>query len=204
MHLLLLGSTGRTGGHVLDLALDHGHEVTAFVRSPSKVEPRSKLHVVRGDPQSGEGLAAALEGCDAVISTLGAPPREALRPSTLMTQFGAATVRAMSAARVSRIAILSAAVLFPGSGLAFRFFKWMLSHHARDLVSMEKLVSESDLLWTIARPPRLVQAVDSEYRKETNALPGGSMSVSFRAVAAFLLDAVESRTHIREVVGIAR
>src|SRR5260221_10726888 len=105
MHLMVLGATGRTGGHVLDLALAGGHDVTAFVRSPDKVVPKPRLRVIGGDPLTGSGLEDALDGCDAVISTLGAPPREALRPSTLMTRFGASTVRAMKAKRVERLAI---------------------------------------------------------------------------------------------------
>jgi putative NADH-flavin reductase len=204
MHLLLLGATGRTGGHVLDLALSHGHEVTAFARSPGKLEPRPALRVVGGDPRTGEGLEAALEGCDAVVSTLGAPAREALRPSTLMTQFGAAVVRGMHAARVSRLAVLSAAVLFPGRGLTFSFFKWLLSHHARDLVGMEGLVRESELDWTITRPPRLVQANDTIYRAESDHLPSGGFAVSFRAVAAFMLESIERGAYVRQIVGVAR
>ena len=204
MHLLLLGATGRTGGHVVDLALAGGHDVTAFVRSPNKVTPRAKLRVVGGDPLTGEGLDGALDGCDAVISTLGAPPREALRPSTLMTRFGTATVRAMTAKRVKRLATLSAAVLFPGKGLTFAFFQWLLSHHARDLVHMEDLVRESDLAWTIARPPRLVEAPDVRYRAESGALPERGTVVSFRAVASFLLDSVERRAYVGQIVGVAR
>ena len=204
MRLLLLGATGRTGGHVLDLALAGGHEVTAFVRSPDKVVPKPRLRVVGGDPFAGSGLADALDGCDAVISTLGAPPREALRPSTLMTRFSAATVRAMNAKGVKRLAILSAAVLFPGKGIHFAFFKWVLSHHARDLVLMEALVRSSDLAWTIARPPRLVQANDTRYRAAVGALPEKGTVVSFRAVAAFLLHSIERRAYVGDVVGLAR
>ena len=204
MRLLLLGATGRTGGHVLDLALAGGHEVTAFVRSPDKVGPKPRLRVIGGDPLTCSGLADALDGCHAVISTLGAPPREALRPSTLMTRFGAATVRAMKAQGVERLAVLSAAVLFPGKGIQFAFFKWLLSHHARDLVQMEELVRASDLAWTIARPPRLVQGSDTRYRAASGALPEKGTVVSFRAVAAFLLDSIERRAHVGEIVGLAR
>ncbi len=204
MRLFVLGATGRTGGHVLDLALAHGHEVTAFARSPRKLAPRSGLTTIGGDPRTGRGLAEALDGCDAVVSTLGAPPREALRPSTLMTQFGSAIVDAMKAARVPRLAILSAAVLFPGRGVAYAFFKWLLSHHARDLLGMERLVRESGLAWTIARPPRLVRADDTIYRAQVAELPTNGSTVSFRAVAAFLLDSIERHAYVREIVGVAR
>jgi putative NADH-flavin reductase len=205
MRILLLGATGRTGSHVMDLALARGHELTAFVRSPHKLgrtDPR--LTAVQGDPLDVKTLAQSLAGHDAVISTLGPPPREALRECTSMTDWGQSTVRAMQAAGVRRIAVLSAAVLFPLRGLQFRFFQWLLRHHARDLSAMEALVRETGSEWTIARPPRLVQTAEEEYRAVSGSLPDRGSIVSFRAVARFFVDVVERREHLGEIVGLAR
>lgn len=53
--LLILGATGSLGRHVLRQALDAGHTVTAFVRSPSRLAPadaaRVSVHV--GDLRAG-------------------------------------------------------------------------------------------------------------------------------------------------------
>ncbi len=204
MRLFLLGATGRTGTHLLDLALAHGHDVTAFARSPRKLSERKGLRVVGGDPRTGAGLAAAMLGHDAVLSVLGAYPSEALRPSTLMTECGTALVRAMEEARVERLGILSAAVLFPGRGLFYAFFRWLLQHHARDLQGMEAAVRSSTLAWTIARPPRLTQTKDASFRRAVGDVPPGGTHVSFLAVAHFLLGAIERHEHVREIVGIAR
>jgi hypothetical protein len=57
--------------------------------------------------------------------------------------------------------------------------------------------------WTIARPPRLINTSDERYRATRDALPSGAFSMSFRAVAAFMLDTVEHRTHVHQVVGLA-
>jgi putative NADH-flavin reductase len=203
MNLLLVGATGKTGREVLDVALARGHHVTAFVRSPHKIaRAQPELVVRQGDPLDVKTLATAVAGHDAVLSTLGLPPREALRPSNFMTESAATTVAAMRTASVDRLCILSAAVLFPGSGLAYAFFSWLLKHHARDLGAMETVVKASDIEWTIARPPRLVQAEDARYLERRDALPEGSSTASFRAVATFMVDAVERRDHIREVVGL--
>lgn len=204
MKIACIGATGRTGAHVVDLALARGHEVTALVRSPDKVAPRSHLHVVRADPADETALAAALQGHDAVISTLGLPPREALRPSTRMTEWGTTLVHAMDTASVPRLAILSAAVLFPERGLFHAFFRWFLRHHARDLVTMEQAVRSSPLAWTIVRPPRLVDSPEEQCRAIEEALPEGGTSASFRSVAAAMLTYVEQGTHLRHVVGLAR
>jgi putative NADH-flavin reductase len=205
MKLLVLGATGNTGREILDLALTRHHRVTAFVRSPQKItRTEANLSVVRGDPFDLPTLAKALDGHDAVLSTLGLPPRQALRPSTFMAESTASILSAMTTAGVSRLCILSAAVLFPGTGAQYAFFKWLLQHHARDLEALETVVKASRLEWTIARPPRLVKAPDARYLAARDALPDGAFSATFRGVAAFLLDAAEGRQHVREIVGIAR
>src|SRR5215813_2730854 len=202
MKLFVLGATGRTWAEIVNLALSRGHEVTAFVRSPQKLRPADSLAVVLGDPRRPEMIAAALPGCDAVLSAIGPRPRDALRPSTLLADCARAAVEAMAASGVSRLAIVSAAVLFPEKGLYFAFFRWLLRHHASDLGAMEDLVRASDLAWTIARPPRLTNSPDVSFRALRGALPPGSRAMSFRSVAAFMLEAVERQSHVTEIVGL--
>jgi putative NADH-flavin reductase len=202
MKLFLLGANGRTGSEIVNLALTRGHEVTAFVRSPQKLSPAGSLTIVRGDPRCPESVAAVLPGHDTVLSAIGPHLREGLRPSTLLTDCARATVAAMSASGVTRLAIVSAAVLFPERGLYFAFFRWLTTHHARDLRAMETVVRASGLAWTIARPPRLMTSPDAGFRAVRDALPPGSRAMSFRSVAAFMLDAVERGSYMNEVVGL--
>lgn len=204
MRLFILGATGNTGTEILELARARGHEVTAFVRSPQKLEPMSSLEIIRGDPLSPDAIAAALPGHDAVLSAIGPHAREAMRPSTLLADCARTTVDAMIASGVARLAIVSAAVLFPEKGLEFAFFRWFLKHHARDLEMMEEIVSSSGLAWTIVRPPRLTKSPDASFRAIGGALPQGSRVVSYRSVAAFMLDAVEQGSYIGEIVGLGR
>ena len=204
MRLFVIGANGRTGREILDLARARGHEITAFVRSPEALEQMPGIRVVRGDPRQRDSIAQALPGHDAVLSAIGPHVRDAFRPHTLLTDCAAATVDAMMATDVRRLAIVSAAVLFPEKGLEFAFFRWLLRHHARDLSAMEQIVRASGLDWTIARPPRLTSSPDAGFVAVRDALPAGSRVMSFRSVAAFILDAVEQRLHIAEVVGLAR
>jgi putative NADH-flavin reductase len=205
MNLLILGATGRTGRELVRVALARGHQVTAYVRSPEKLgAERASLRVERGDALDTDRLSAALAGQDAVVSALGLPAKLALRPSTFMAEAAAATVAAMKRAGVKRLALVSAAVLFPGQGLFYAFFRWFLRHHARDLSAMETIVRATALDWTIARPPRLVTSTDERIRVVSGALPDKSYSLSFHALARFLIDCVESDRHAGEVVGLAR
>src|SRR5438477_68978 len=74
MRLFILGATGGTGRALIDQALERGHRVTAFVRSPQKLGgPREGVTVLQGDPRSVDELRAALPEHDAVLSALGPP-----------------------------------------------------------------------------------------------------------------------------------
>ena len=204
MRLFVLGANGNTGTQLIDLALARDHQVTAFVRSPEKVQRRHPaLQVMRGDPHSVDELARALPGHEVVLTALGVRPPRAFRPHTLVEDCAASTVAAMTRAGVKRLVLVSAAVLFPEKGLRFAFFRWLLKHIMRDLGAAEQIVRATSLDWTIARPPRLVDRSDEAYRSTRDALPAGGVSMSFRAVAAFMLDAVERRAHVQEIVGLA-
>lgn len=75
--VLLLGSTGRTGGRVLEQLLERGVEVRAIVRSaarlPAGTAAHSGLAVLEADvlSLSHEELLDQVRGCDAVVSCLG-------------------------------------------------------------------------------------------------------------------------------------
>ena len=125
---------------------------------------------------------------------------EKLSPASALTIVKG--VEAMTTSGVPRLVIISAAVLFPEKGLYFAFFRWLTKHHARDLRGMEAIVRSSGLAWTIARPPRLTRSPDTTFRAARDAVPPGSRVMSFRSVAAFMLEAAERQSHIREVVGL--
>jgi hypothetical protein len=121
----------------------------------------------------------------------------------LMTECAAAAMAAMTKVAVWRFAVVSSALLFPDRRLTFRFFHWLYQHHLRDLEAMEAVIHESGRDYTIARPPRLVEGSEERYRSAVGALPEGAASMSFRAVAAFVLDSFAQRTHLRDTVGLA-
>ena len=59
---LLTGATGYIGGRLMRRLLAEGREVRALARTPSKLSAEP-VEVAQGDVISGEGLEAALDGC---------------------------------------------------------------------------------------------------------------------------------------------
>jgi putative NADH-flavin reductase len=201
MKLFVIGATGRTGQEIVQQAIERGHDVTAFVRSPETVILRhERLSVVKGNATDENQLSEAMQSHDAVVSTLG--PREVFKPSSLLHDSALATTRAMQRSGVKRLLILSAAAHFPG--IPNRIVSFILRNHMRDSLAMEKVVQDSGLDWTIARPPRLTQEQNTAYRSREGAAPRRCFTLSRKAVAAFMLDAIEQKKHFQKIVGIAK
>ena len=201
MKLFVIGATGRTGQEIIQQALERGHHVTAFARSPEAVTLRhERLTVLKGNAADENQLSEAVQSHDAVLSALG--PREVFKPSSLLHDSAHATICAMQRSGVKRLLILSAAAHFPG--VPNRIVSFILRNHMRDSLAMEKVVQDSGLDWTIARPPRLTQEQYTMYRSREGAAPQKGFNFSRKAVAAFMLDAIEQKRHFQKIVGIAK
>ena len=73
--LLILGATGLLGRHVLRQAVGAGHDVTVFVRTPSKLSPeiRERVSVQTGD-LSAPVPVDLVRGQDALINCAATSP----------------------------------------------------------------------------------------------------------------------------------
>ena len=72
MKVIVFGATGGLGGWVWKAAVAAGHEVTAFVRSPDKLDSAAPgypgLDVVNGDVMDAAAVRSASRGCEAAIN----------------------------------------------------------------------------------------------------------------------------------------
>ncbi len=73
MKVLVTGATGFLGSHVVEVLLEHGHEVVALVRATSDVAflEERKVELRQASLETGEGLAEALSGMEAVVHSAG-------------------------------------------------------------------------------------------------------------------------------------
>ncbi len=70
--IALFGANGTFGSRILDEALQRGHNVTAIVRDPSKLDdPPPGVQVTTGDILDPHSVAAASAGHDVIISAVG-------------------------------------------------------------------------------------------------------------------------------------
>ena len=68
MKIAVFGATGGLGLQLLDKALDKGHEIIAYVRSPEKITfEHENLKVIKGDVFDKEKISESLKGVDATF-----------------------------------------------------------------------------------------------------------------------------------------
>ena len=131
MKLLVLGISGRTGKLVAAEALRRGHKVMGIARDGSKVDvPGAEITV--GSPYDSETVKKAIEGCDAVVSTLGAFPvsqglfSKIKSPLDFMSVSIGNVVKQMEAKGIKRIVVMTALGAGDSSGEIPGFFKFIM------------------------------------------------------------------------------
>lgn len=203
MRLTVFGATGGAGRHLVDRALEAGHEVCAFVRDPSKAPwEDNRLSLVQGDVLDQDAVEQAVQGADAVISALG-PSENA--PGRVITRGTQHIVQAMERHGVERlIASCGAAVSFaqdePGPfnkmmGFLVRTFS---KHVYEDMKGTAQVIRDSGLEWTIVRVPMLVDGAPKGSVKVGYVGKDTGARITRADMAQFMLDQLQSRAHLHD------
>ena len=209
MKITLFGATGRTGRQILSQALAEGHLVTAVGRSPRAVfEPHPQMQIAVAAFDDQVAVRAAMHGCDAVLSAVGAPLSRAV--TSVHEDSARAILRVMQAETIRRLVVVSSGGTNPqhDPNLPFVFeqvFKRLFINIYHDQIRMEQHIMASDRDWTIIRPPQLTDDVlDTRYRTaEAYAIAGGN-SVSRADVAHLMLRVLDDPSAYRKAYAIAR
>ena len=123
MKLLVLGATGGTGMEIVRQALQRGHFVTAFVRSPERLNLfAGRISAKQGNVLNPTELAQVVEGHDAVLSGFGPRLPVSKADANLLRQFGDALTSALAQAAVRRVIVESVAFLFKDSIIPAAYF----------------------------------------------------------------------------------
>jgi putative NADH-flavin reductase len=159
MKVLVLGATGGTGRLIVGDALTKGHSVVALVRSKARPLGLPGADLIEGDAREEGVLMRALNGCDAVVSSLGTG-LSPFRKVNLLTIATRTLVTVMTRNRVRRLVCVSALGVGDSQGHGGFVFDRMfqpllLSHAYKDKDGQESAIRASSLDWVVVRPARL-------------------------------------------------
>src|SRR5713226_8950021 len=206
MKLVVLGATGGTGLEIVRQAIEHGHSVTAFVRSPDRMKPFwDRIHIQQGDLLNSAELERVIQGHDAVLSGFGPRVPVSKADANLLQQFAVALTSAMLRTEVRRVVVESVAFLFKDSIIppAYLLGRMLFPGIVADSSAMEDVFARSGLDWTIVRPPQLTdKPYTGRYRVRAGHLPWFGFNISRADVADFMVKAVEDRSSIHKIVGV--
>jgi uncharacterized protein YbjT (DUF2867 family) len=205
--ILVIGASQGTGALCVKAALAKGHAVTAFARTPGKLDvTHPALTKLAGDFHDAASVRAAVAGHDAVIITAS--------PSSLGTikdkpdYFSRGTrycIDAMKEHGVKRLIVLTAhgvgdsrpaASWFQRTFLIARLLKGFFGDHE----VQEQMTRESGLDFVIARPTRLTNGAAKGRSVRAIDPQGVPSSITRADLAAYLVEACESTQWVGKAV----
>ena len=197
MKITVFGSTGRAGSAIVERALDMGHEVAAFARSPERLawlEGRPRLSVVPGDALDQAAVESAVDGAEAVVTALGAGT---LDPSTHLSEMTANLVKVMQTVGPRRLVALShVGVLLKKVDPRYLH---VADEHRRNL----KVLQDSGLDWIAVCPPGITDEPAHGHTEPVPGARGPNWSISRFDLADFMLERLDGDEFLRQTVGVS-
>src|SRR5918995_1657710 len=204
MRLVIFGATGGTGRRLVERAIAEGHEVTAFVRNPSRMTARhQRLKVIVGDAFDPGHVRGAVAANEAVISVLGSrQPSNPLRPRSpgdpnCPASAGSGNIiAAMKEHGLRRFVCQTAWGVgeskqdpgFAGAFIMNVLVPPLLRDEYAEKEAQERIIRESDLEWIIVRPMILTNGPwTNDYRTGDDLNRGRGPYISRADVADFVM-----------------
>ena len=204
MRVLIIGASKGIGLETTRQALDAGHVVRALARSANAIAiSNASLEKIRGDALKPENVEVALVGVDVVIQTLGVGLGDLFRPVHLFSDATGVLIAAMRRQGVKRLICVTGF----GAGdsrvsincLQRLPFQIVFGRAYDDKSLQEKLVKESELDWTIARPGVLTGGPRTgRYRILAEASQWRNGIISRADVSEFLVRQIGDGAFIRK------
>ena len=206
MKLLIFGSTGSIGRHLVEQALAQGHAVTAFARDPAKLDLKhANLKVVQGDVMDFASVEKAVQGQEAVLCSIGAG-----RKGTIRSEGTRHIVSAMEKTGVRRFICQSSLGVGDSRGTLNFFWKYLmfgliLRDAFADHERQETYVKQSRLDWTIVRPAAFTDGEHTGvYRHGFPATEKAlKLKISRADVADFMLKQLTDDTYLHQTPGVS-
>lgn len=202
-NILIFGASGLTGQLITKIALEEGHQVTAFVRTPKKFKlQHPHLTLAEGNVIQAQAVMQAVENQDIVFCALGA--KSPFVNDLNLIEGIRNIVNAMETHSVKRLVYLSvigADGTRYGLGTLAKFFiplvlgKVIQDHHAK-----EQIIANSTLDWTFVRAPKLTNGrYTGSYRVgEKIATKWLIPQISRKDLAEFMYNESENNQFIKQ------
>ena len=215
--IALFGATARSGREIIRQALQRGHTIKGFARTPSKLGvEHENLTLFKGDIYERDTIDPVLEGHEVVVSMIGVPapedPAAEIGPVDIYTVMGEHLISAMQEKGNTRLIMASStgvehrmdvnATRPPPGDLSERW-KWLARHLYDDMWKMEEMIASSGLDYMLLRPGFMVEEPARHDMKFniTGDTPGARV-ITYEDFATFILDNLDGGEYWNMALGM--
>jgi len=202
----VLGGGGRTGEYLVNQLVDKGYKVKLLLRNPENFQIKSPLiEIIRGDALDPLAINALINGCQAIISTIGQRQGE---PLTAM-QATKNVLKAMVQYGIKRyilVAGINVDTPFDKKGaettIATNWMKSTFPLIQEDRQKAYNLLLVSEVHWTLVRVP-FIEFVDTVNTITVSLEDCLGNKISASSIAVFLTEQLVDDTYLKKSPFIA-
>ena len=203
--IAVLGGGGRTGFYLVNQLLDQGFQLKLLLRNPGHFKiQNTNIEIVKGDALDGDVVERVLEGCDAVISTVGQRKGEPLVAGQATMNMINAIAKHQNNAENFRYILLAGLNVdtpFDKKGIETqKATDWMKATfpdiHA-DRQKSYALLSASNVSWTMVRVP-FIEFVETKGEIKVGLEDSPGNKISAADIAAFMIRQLTDNAYVRK------
>ena len=200
MKIAIIGASRGIGYQLLKLAVEEGHEVTALLRNPDKLQiAYDNLHVIKGDILDPASVAAVTDDQGGICVCIGIPPSmKSVEVFSKGIENVLASINDNPEQKLIVITGIGAGESKGHGGFLYDrvFNPLLLKEIYRDKDREEALIKESRANWLIVRPGFLTNGPRTgKYRVIDNLTGVTAGKISRADVADFMLKQLMEPTH---------
>jgi putative NADH-flavin reductase len=199
--IAVIGGTGKSGQFLVIHLLKLGIPIKMLIRNPENFQLKSPLiEIIRGDARDPRAVYSLIEGCNAVISTLGQPKNE----PPIFSDATRNVISAMDFFRIRRYIITTGInVDTPQdkkTGYTEAATEWMKDNYPKTTADKQTewdLLVASALDWTLVRLP-YIELTDKKSEVKINLEDCPGEKISATSLAEFLADQLNDTTYFKQ------
>lgn len=204
--LAIIGGTGKSGKYLVKQLLTQEFYFKLLLRNPGKFKIKSPfIEIVKGDARDYGAVHSLVNGCQAVISTLGQPRGE----TPIFSQATRNVIQAITQFNVNRYILttgLNVDSPFDKKGSKAKMATdWMKSNYSETTLDKQvefDVLSKSDINWTLVRLP-LIEQTDERGKVIVSLEDCPGDKISSTDLACFLIEQLSEESYVRKAPFIA-
>lgn len=199
--IAVIGGTGKSGKYLVQQLLDKNYSIKLLLRNPENFILQNPLiEIVKGDARDYDSIQNLIKDCNIVISTLGQPAGE----ESIFSDATKNIIKAMNFHGIKRYIVttgLNVNTPFDNKNEKVKMATdWMYQNYPKTTADKQKeykLLTESNLDWTLVRLPLIVQTSET-FATEVNLKDCKGENISATDLGQFLISQIKNDDFIKQ------